>query len=78
MNADADRVGFHVAFPDDEHGVNFHLLGALNFAVDLVGAFVDLRAHLMSLGLGCPPTPKVGINAERRVYARNLNRWKLL
>jgi len=41
MNADADRVGFHVAFSDHEHRVEFHLLGALDFAVDLVGAFFD-------------------------------------
>ena len=29
---------------DDEHGVDFHLLGALDLAVDLVGADVDFRA----------------------------------
>jgi hypothetical protein len=40
--------GFHVAFADHEHGVDFHLFGALNFAIDLVGAFVDFRANLMS------------------------------
>ena len=39
VNADADGVGFHVAFADHEHGVHFHLLGALDFAVDLVGSF---------------------------------------
>ena len=48
VDAHADGVGFHVAFSDHEHGVDFHLLGALDFAVDLVGAFVDFRAHLMS------------------------------
>ena len=48
MDADADGVGFHVAFSNHEHGVHFHLLGALDFAVDLVGAFVDFRADLMS------------------------------
>ena len=48
MDADADGVGFHVAFSDHEHGVDFHLLGALDFAVDLVGAGVDFRADLMS------------------------------
>jgi hypothetical protein len=47
MNADADGVGVHIAFSDYEHGVNFDLLGALDFAVDLVGAFVDFRADLM-------------------------------
>jgi len=26
-------VSFHVALSDDKHGMNFHLLGALNFAV---------------------------------------------
>ncbi len=48
MDADADGVRFHVAFSDHEHGVDFHLFGALDFAVDLVGAFVDFRADLMS------------------------------
>ena len=48
VDADANGVGFQVAFADDEHGVDFHLLGPLDFAVDLVGAFVDLRADLMS------------------------------
>jgi hypothetical protein len=35
VNADADRVGFHVALSDHEHGVDFHLLGALDLAADL-------------------------------------------
>jgi len=48
MNADADGVGVHIALSDDEHGVDFHLLGALYLAVDLVGAFVGFRADLMS------------------------------
>lgn len=48
VNADADGVRFHVAFSDHEHAMHFHLLGALDFAVDFVGAFVDFRAHLMS------------------------------
>ena len=47
MNADADRVGFHVAFSDHEHRLEFHLLGALDFAVDVVAALVDLGADLM-------------------------------
>ena len=37
VNADADCIGFHVTFSNDEHGMNFHLFGALDFAVDLVG-----------------------------------------
>ena len=41
-------AGLHVAIPDHEHGVHFHFLGALDFAVDLVGAVIDLRAHMMS------------------------------
>src|SRR5262249_7488803 len=48
VDADADRVGFHVAFADHEHGVHFHLFGSLDLAIDLVGAVVDFRAHLMS------------------------------
>ena len=31
VDADTDGVGIHVALPDDEHGVNVHLLGALDF-----------------------------------------------
>jgi hypothetical protein len=30
MYAHADRVGFHIAFSDHEHGMHFHLLGALD------------------------------------------------
>src|SRR6266446_1689542 len=48
MDADADGISFHVAFSDYEHGVHFHLLGALDFAVDFVVAAVDFRADLMS------------------------------
>jgi hypothetical protein len=31
VNADTDSVGFHVAVSDDEHGVDFHLLGVAIF-----------------------------------------------
>ena len=30
MYAHADGIGFHVAFADHEHGVDFHLLGGLD------------------------------------------------
>ena len=33
MDADADSAGIHVALSDHEHGVDLHLLGALDFAV---------------------------------------------
>ena len=29
MNANANRAGFHVVLSDHEHGVDFHLFGAL-------------------------------------------------
>src|SRR6478672_4582425 len=48
VKADAHGVCFHVAFADHEHGMHFHLLGALDFAVDLVGAFVHFGSDLMS------------------------------
>ena len=48
VDADADRVGVHIPFSDHEHGVHFHLLRALDFAVDFIGAYVDFGAHLMS------------------------------
>ncbi len=51
MDADAHCIGFHVAFSDHEHGVDFHLFGALDFAVDLVGAVVNLRGDLMTAQL---------------------------
>src|SRR5439155_3316972 len=47
VNADADCTGVHVAFSDNEHSVHFHLLGPLDFPVDLVAALVDLGADLM-------------------------------
>jgi hypothetical protein len=47
VDAHADGIGFHVAFADHEHGVHFHLFGALDLAVDLVGAVVEFRADLM-------------------------------
>ena len=51
MNTDANCIGVHVAFSDHEHGVNLHLFGALDFAVDLVGAVVNLRGDLMTAQL---------------------------
>ena len=47
MDTDADGFGFDVALSDDEHGVDFHLLGALDFAVDVVAALVDLGTNLL-------------------------------
>lgn len=44
MDADTDRVGFHFAFSNHKHGMDLHLFGALDFAVDLVGAFVNFCA----------------------------------
>ena len=51
VHAHTNGAGFHVAFADDKHGVDFHLFGALDFTVDLVRAFVDFSAHLMSRSL---------------------------
>ena len=48
MDADTDCIGVHVTFSDHEHGVDFHLFGALDFAVDLVAAFVEFCANLIS------------------------------
>src|SRR5436309_4483369 len=47
VHAHTDRVRFQVAFSDDEHCVHFHLFGALNLAIDLVGTLIDLRADLV-------------------------------
>jgi hypothetical protein len=46
VNADAYGVAFHIAFSNYEHGVPFHLLGALDFAVDLA-SLVDFRAGVI-------------------------------
>ena len=48
VDADTDSIGVHVAFSDHEHGVDFHLFGTLDFAVDLVAAVVEFCANLMS------------------------------
>lgn len=52
MNPDADGARFHVAFSDHEHGVHFHLLGALDLAVDFIGAGVELGADFVGAKLG--------------------------
>ena len=51
VDANADCVGLHVAFSEHEHGVNLLLLGALNFAVDLVDAFIDFGADFVNAQL---------------------------
>ena len=42
VHANADRAGLQVARADDQHGVDFHLLGVLDFAVNLVTGIVGL------------------------------------
>jgi hypothetical protein len=44
---DTDRVTFHITFADDEHGVDFHLLGAARFAVDFVDGKIDIGTNLV-------------------------------
>src|ERR1051326_1460134 len=51
VNTHADGVGVHIAFSNHEHRMDFHLFGALDFAVYLVGALVDLRADFVSAQL---------------------------
>ena len=48
VNADADRVGFHVAVSDHEHGMHFHLLGVRDLGFHVIAAGVELGAD--SLG----------------------------
>ena len=52
MDADADGVGFQVAVADDEHGVDFHLLGVRDLCFDVVGAGVEFAADLVCAKLG--------------------------
>ena len=47
VDADFDCIGFHVAFANHEHGVDFHLLGTLNVPIDVVCAFVELATDLV-------------------------------
>jgi hypothetical protein len=44
VNANAHGVSVQVAFSDDKYRVHFNLFAALDFAVDVVGALVDLGA----------------------------------
>ena len=52
MNAKAGGVGFQVAVADDEHGVDFHLLGVRDLGLDVVGADVEFAADLMGAQFG--------------------------
>ena len=57
MEADGNVAGVHVAAADDEHRVDFRLLGFLNLAVDLVRREIRLAAdetgaQLVHDGLG--------------------------
>lgn len=47
VDAHADRAGFEIAMPEDEHGVDFHLLGAGDFGFDVVAARVQLAADFV-------------------------------
>jgi hypothetical protein len=47
VHAKTHSVGFHVAVADNQHGVDFHLLGALDLAVNFVGRSVELGADFM-------------------------------
>jgi len=52
VDADADRVGFHIPRADDEHGVDFHLLGVGDLGFDVVGAGVEFAADLVGAQFG--------------------------
>ena len=45
VDADADVAGFEVAVAEDEHGVDFHRLGAGDLGFDRVGAGVEFGAY---------------------------------
>ena len=66
VDADADGVGFHVAVADDEHGVDFHLLGVRDLGFHVIAAGVELGADLMGaeFGLNC-----AGVFEQRRFVA---------
>src|SRR5438105_4478794 len=52
VDADADSTGFQVAAADDQHGVDFHLLGALDFAIDFVGGKIGLDSDFVRAEFG--------------------------
>ena len=51
MDADANGVGFHIPRADDEHGVDFHLLGVRDLGFDVVGGRIEFAADLVGWGL---------------------------
>src|SRR5688572_28527950 len=52
MDTYADGVRFQVAIADDEHGVDFHLLGVGDFGLDVVAAGIELTADLVGAQFG--------------------------
>ena len=66
MDADADGVGFHVAAADDEHGVDFHLLGVGDLRFDVVAAGVEFGADSVGAEFGLDGA---GVFEERRFVA---------
>ena len=47
---DTDRITFHITFADDEHGVDFHLFGALDLSMkDRHRNELDARSSLSLL-----------------------------
>ena len=51
VDTDADSVSFHVAVTDDEHRVDFHLLGTGDLGFDVVAARVELGADFVGAQL---------------------------
>jgi hypothetical protein len=47
VDANTDGVRFQVAVSDDEHGVDFHLLGVRDLGFDVIGARIELGADLV-------------------------------
>jgi len=56
MDADADCVSVHVTLSDHEHGVDFHLLGALDFAALMASAALQARSSNRPEFPGFPQT----------------------
>ena len=65
MDLNAVRVRLHVAVSDREHGVHFYLLSALDFAVNLVPAFVDFGANLIGAQFVEFNNPAAGVRQKR-------------
>ena len=61
MNAKTHSIRIHVAVADDEHGVDFHLLGVRDLGFDVVAAGVEDTARHLIFGPEFPDASTRGL-----------------